>query len=191
MKTEIEARILDINAEEVIKRLKELNATFVGDWLQLRKCYDFKPVKQNSWIRLRTNGTETTLTIKEIENSSISGTKELEIVVSNFEETDKILNKLGYSARTSQENRRIRYMLGNVEIDIDSWPKIPTYLELEAESEDEIVEALNKLKIDKNKLVTIDVASIYSHYGIKLKSLPKILQLEDDRKINKSEKQNA
>ena len=84
MKTEIEARILDIDAQEIIDKLESLNATFVGDWLQLRNCYDFNPVKPNSWIRLRTNGKETTLTIKEIENLTISGTKELEIIVVLF-----------------------------------------------------------------------------------------------------------
>ena len=182
MKTEIEARVLDINAQEIIDKLNLLNATFIGDWLQVRNCYDFNPAKPNSWVRLRTNGKETTLTIKEIENSTISGTKELEIVVSDFEETDRILNKLGYSARSSQENRRIRYMLDGVEIDIDSWPKIPTYLELEANSEEEIILALNKLKIDKNKLVTLDVVSIYKHYGIVFDELPKKLFLEENRK---------
>ncbi|MBP3581954.1 MAG: CYTH domain-containing protein [Clostridia bacterium] len=182
MKTEIEARILDIDAQEIIDKLESLNATFVGDWLQLRNCYDFNPVKPNSWIRLRTNGKETTLTIKEIENLTISGTKELEIIVSNFEETDKILNKLGYKARSSQENRRIRYMLDGVEIDIDSWPKIPTYLEIEANTQEEIISVLKKLDIDKNKLVTLDVVSIYSHYGLDFNSLPKTLLLEENRK---------
>ena len=182
MKTEIEARVLDIDANEIIDKLKSLDATFVGDWLQVRNCYDFNPVKKNSWIRLRTNGKETTLTIKEIENLTINGTKELEIVVSSFEETDRILNKLGYSARSSQENRRIRYMLDDVEIDIDSWPKIPTYVEIEAKNEDEIISAINKLGIDKNRLVTLDVVSIYAHYGIDFDSLPKTLHLEENRK---------
>ena len=68
MKTEIEARYLNCNVKEVLENLKKHNATFVGDWLQIRNCYDFTPVKENSWIRLRTNGEETTLTIKEINN---------------------------------------------------------------------------------------------------------------------------
>lgn len=182
MKTEIEARILEIDSQKIIEKLNKLNATFVGDWLQVRNCYDFNPPQKNSWIRLRTNGQETTLTIKEIESLSIDGTKELEIVVSSFEETDKILNKLGYKARSSQENRRIRYMLDGVEIDIDSWPKIPTYLEIEANSSEEIDYVLEKLEIDKTNITTLDVVSIYKHYGIDFDSLPKSLPLEEERK---------
>ena len=105
MKSEIEARLLECDTEKILAKLKQNNATFVGDWLQLRYCYDFNPVKKNSWIRLRTNGVETTLTIKEIQSNKIDGTKESEIAVSDFFMTDEILNKLGYKARSKQENR--------------------------------------------------------------------------------------
>ena len=76
MKTEVEARLLECDVEKILTKLKENKAKFIGDWLQVRNCYDFNPVQQNSWIRLRTNGEETTLTIKEIEDKSINGTKE-------------------------------------------------------------------------------------------------------------------
>ena len=118
MKYEIEARLLEVDVDNFTQKLNQAGATKVGDWLQIRNCYDFTPVKENSWIRLRTNGEETTLTIKEIESAKIDGTKESEIVVSDFDATDEILNKLGYKARSRQENRRIRYMLNDVEIDI-------------------------------------------------------------------------
>ena len=68
MHNEIEARLLDVDVKSFIKKLDANNATKVGDWLQIRNCYDFNPVQENSWIRLRTNGEETTLTIKEIKS---------------------------------------------------------------------------------------------------------------------------
>ena len=107
MKKEIEATLLGINEEEFIGLMKKHNATFVGDWLMNRNCYDFNPVDDNKWIRLRTTGEETTLTIKEIINDGIEGTKELEIAVSDFALTNEILNKLGYHARSSQTNRQL------------------------------------------------------------------------------------
>lgn len=170
MKTEIEARYLECDENGVAQTLEKLGAEFKGDWLQIRKCYDFNPVRENSWIRLRTNGEETTLTIKEIQNSTIRGTKESEIVVSDFETTDEILNKLGYQARTTQENRRIRYVLDGVEIDIDSWPMIPTYIEFEGKSEADILAVCKKLGLDSEKLTTLDVDSIYKFYGYDLKN---------------------
>jgi len=184
MKTEIECRLLECDVEKIIQSLEENNAKFIGDWLQLRNCYDFNPIKENSWIRLRTNGEETTLTIKEIKSSKIDRTKESEIIVSDFNTTNEILNKLGYQARSKQENRRIRYMLDNVEIDIDFWPFIPTYVEFEGESEQSIKDICKKLNIDYSSLTSLDVASIYEKYGYKLEALQS-LQLEEERKNKK------
>lgn len=182
MKTETEARLLDVDVNGIITKLNGAGAEFVGDWLQIRNCYDFNPVKENSWIRLRTNGQETTLTIKEINNKSISGTKECEIVVSDFDTTDELLNKLGYFARSRQENRRIRYILDGVEIDIDFWPMIPTYVEFEAQQEDDIRAVCSKLGIDFGSLTTMDVTSIYNHYGFDFSSISNRVELEEERK---------
>lgn len=182
MKYEIEARLLEVDVDNFTQKLNQAGATKVGDWLQIRNCYDFTPVKENSWIRLRTNGEETTLTIKEIESAKIDGTKESEIVVSDFDATDEILNKLGYKARSRQENRRIRYMLNGVEIDIDYWPMIPTYVEFEAESEADIRRVCDILDVNFDSLVTLDVSSIYTHYGIDIEKLPQVVTLEEDRK---------
>ena len=184
MKTEVEARLLECEVEEIIKRLKLAGAEFVGDWLQIRNCYDFSPIKENSWIRLRTNGETTTLTIKEIATSKIDGTKESEVVVSDFDETDEILNKLGYFARSKQENRRIQYKLDGVEIDIDFWPQIPTYIEFEGESEKAIENVCDKLGIDFSKLTTMDVSAVYLHYGIDIEKIKELI-LEENRKLNK------
>lgn len=181
MKTEIECRLLECNEQEIISILERNGATFVGDWIQMRYCYDFNPVKENSWIRLRTNGETTTLTIKEIKNHKIDGTKESEIVVSDFNTTNEILNKLGYTARSKQENRRIQYKLDNVEIDIDFWPSIPTYVEFEAETEQDIISVCKKLNINPSLLTTMDVSSIYEHYGLNISKSP-ILTLENHRK---------
>lgn len=182
MKIEVEARLLEVDVKKFLKVLKENNAEFVGDWLQMRYCYDFTPVNENSWIRLRTNGKETTLTIKDVSSDKIDGTKELEIIVSDFAETDAILNKMGYIARSKQENRRIRYMLDGVEIDIDFWPMIPAYVEFEAENEEDIVKVCKKLNVDFNELVTIGNEKIYKQYGITLKDYP-IIELEEFRKM--------
>ena len=177
MKTEIEARLLDINEEEFIASLKSHNATFVGDWLMSRNVYDFNPIDDNKWIRLRTTGDETTLTIKEIVDDGIEGTRELEIVVSDFDATNEILNKLGYFARGSQTNRRIRYILDDVEIDIDFWPLIPTYVEFEA--------LCKKLNINFDSLTTMSVPEVYDHYGHNVRTCPTINHLEEERATKK------
>ena len=43
MHTEYEVRILDINVEEIVKKLESLNASFEWDRIQARYVYDFVP----------------------------------------------------------------------------------------------------------------------------------------------------
>ena len=172
---EYEVRILEINKEEIQGKLNELNAVLVEDVLQKRYVYDFKPAIPQKWIRLRTNGNKTTLTIKNIESTKIDGTKETEIEVSDFDTTNEILRELGYEPRGIQENKRIKYNLNGVEVDIDTWPKIPTYLEIEGSSETEVYNTLEQLGIPKEKATSLDVQSIYKEiYGIDLDKEPNL-----------------
>ena len=165
MQTEYEVRVLEINHEDLVKKLEELNAEFKFEALQQRYVYDLKPKQDNKWIRLRTDGTKTTLTIKDLQAKTIDGTKELEIVVDEFDKTNEILEELGYKNRGFQQNKRTQYILDGVEIDLDRWPLIPEYMEIEGPSIEAVYETLDKLGINKDKIVTLDVASIYDHYG--------------------------
>ena len=169
MNTEYEIRVLEVDVEKIIKKLDSLGATKVGEWEQKRYVYDFIPKRENQWIRLRTNGKESTLTYKNVEKDTIDGTKELEIVVDDFEKTNEMLEVLGYKSKGYQENNRIRYMLNGVEIDIDSWPKIPTYMEIEGKDEEEVNSTLELLDINKDKVTALNCEDIYKKiYGINI-----------------------
>ena len=165
MNTEIEVRVLNIDKEDLISKLEKNNAEFIGDWFQVRYVYDFNPIDRHKWIRLRTNGVDTTLTIKEVQNKTLEGTKELEIVVSSLEDTHKILEKLGYKRRSIQENKRIRYILNDVEVDIDKWPGLNTYVEFEGKSEEQIKEVFKILDLDYKDAITDNAQDIYMSMG--------------------------
>lgn len=169
---EYEGRILEIDKKNIIEKLEALGAKKEGEYNYRRYTYEFDPKIYGKWIRLRTDGTETTLTIKEIKDYTISGTTEKEIIVSDFDMTNEILKELGYKPQNYQENNRIRYIFNNVEIDIDTWPLIPTYMEIEGKKESDIYETLQLLEIEKNKLVTLDVETIFFEiYGIDISKM--------------------
>lgn len=161
MNTEYEIRVLEIDKDKLIKRLNELNAKFIGEFNQKRYVYNIIPKRDGRWLRLRTNGKKTTLTYKSVEKNSIDGTKELEIEVEDFEKTNSLLELVGVKNKGYQENNRIQYILDGVEIDIDSWPLIPTYVEIEGENEESVLNILKKIAIDDKKVTTLDVQSIY------------------------------
>ena len=175
MNTEYEIRILEVDVEKITQKLEEIGAEKVGDWFQKRYVYDMIPKKENQWIRLRTNGEKTTLTYKNVEKDTIDGTKELEIVVNDFEKTNEMLEILGYKNKGYQENRRIRYILNGVEIDIDSWPMIPTYMEIEGKNEYEVMNTLNRLGIEENKVCTLNCEDIYKKvYNINIDEIKRL-----------------
>ena len=171
MHTEYEVRILEVDVEKVKDRLEKLKAKMKWDQIQKRYVYDFIPKLDGKWIRLRTNGDKTTLTIKNIVTSKIDGTQELEVVVDNFERTNLILKELGYVPKGYQENRRIQYELNGIEVDIDSWPMIPTYLEIEGPSEEAVYNTVEALGFTKDDCTTRDVEGIYLDYGYALENI--------------------
>ena len=173
MHTEYEVRVLEIDKENLIKKLESLGAEKIADFNYKRKIYNFIPKDDNKWIRLRTDGNKTTLTIKKLESLEIDGTKEMEIEVSDFDETNNILEELGYKAHTYQQNRRTRYILNDVELDIDTWPYIPTYLEIEGKNEKAVEDMINLLEVDKSKVTSIDVQGVFKEfYKIDIKEAP-------------------
>lgn len=176
MAREKEITILDIDEKSFIDKILTNGAVKKGEFLQRRLVYDFNPAESNKWIRLRTNGEKTTLTIKEIKDrSKIDGTEELETIVGDFDTTDAILNQLGYKARNYQENYRKIFMLDDVEISIDSWPLIPTYAEIEGKSNEDVVTALNQLGYSLDDATTLDVESIYREiYGINIMKIKEL-----------------
>lgn len=175
MKTEYEIRVLEISKEEIIKKIEEIGGIKQGEYNQKRYVYDLNPVQKGKWIRLRTNGKATTLTYKDVISNTIDGTKEVEIVVDDFERTNEFLEKIGFSSRSYQENNRIQYMLNEVEIDIDSWPMIPTYLEIEGKSEEDVLKMQELLKIDKSKITTLNCDDIYKQiYNIDISKIKEL-----------------
>ena len=174
MNTEYEVRILEIDKASFINKLEKLGAEKVGDFFQKCYVYDFNPVVKGKWIRLRTNGDESTLTIKNIVSPLIDGTKEIEIIVSDFDKCNYILSELGYKAKSYQENKRVRYILDGVEIDIDTWTMLPTYVEIEGKSEEEVMTVVKKLGYNEDKITTLDVDSIYKKYGYNLNGIDEL-----------------
>ena len=172
MQTEYEVRKLEVFFDEVIQKLERIGAKKVGVYHQKRYVYDFIPVQKGRWIRLRSNGKVTTLTVKEVKSLRVDGTKELEIVVSNFDDTNEILMKLGYIPRTFQENFRIEYTLGEVNFDLDKWPMIPPHLEIEGKSEEDVLKAVKLLGWSGDDMTAQDIDTVYSKiYGIDLNSI--------------------
>jgi adenylate cyclase class 2 len=170
MAKEIEVRILGVSVPSIRRKLSSLGAR-KEDVLNLRRVvYDF-PRKGRSpqrWLRLRDEGRRTTLTLKEISSWKVGDVHEQEIEVADFGKARAILSAAGVRETAYQENRRERWRLGRTEVDIDSWPKIPPYLEIEAPSRKELERAVALLGFSMEDTTTLGTIEIYAKYGMRL-----------------------
>ena len=140
MHTEIEAKFLDIDADLLREKPKSLKARLVNDERTMkRKIFDFEDgrlQKISAWVRVRDEGNKVTLSYKQLIDRSLQGTKEVNVTVTDFEDTCNFLESIGMKQKSYQVTKRESWLLDDVEIEIDTWPWIPQFVELEGKSEE-------------------------------------------------------
>ena len=134
---------------------------------------DFRLNENNAWVRLRTDGKESTLTFKQrlgvkSNDASISdeGMTEIEVTVDDYEKTYQLLKAMGLVIKREEKNKRIRYKKGDAVFDIDFWPQIPPYLEIESTSLEMAQSAAHELGFDSKDGLVCSAKQVYKKYGI-------------------------
>ena len=90
---------------------------------------------------------------------------ETEVEVSDFEEANDLLMQMGFVHKSYQEKRRIPFILYDHEIDIDFWPGIPPFLEMEGKSEEDIESVLKKIGYTIKDTISCTADEVYRLYG--------------------------
>jgi len=174
MAIEYETQVLEVNAEEIKKKLRNLGATEKPEVFQKRYVFDIECLDAQSpglgeWIRLRQSGDKTELTYKNRRGTGINDTIELEVLVSDFDKTAEILGNLKcFTGQYYQENKRSKFFLNDIEFCLDTWPMIPTILEIESSSEHQVKEGLRLLDLEGKDAGHIGLINIYKKYGLDL-----------------------
>ena len=105
------------------------------------------------WIRLRQDGEIVEITIKYIysnkANYNIDEVKEIEIKTDNFEMANKLIEEMGYYRKKLAEKKRDSYSYQGMDIEIDEWPLLEPYIEIEGSNIDKIYELANLLGYSK------------------------------------------
>ncbi len=177
MNQEYEVKFLDIDVEKLEQKLVQIGAEKVGEYFYRRISFDFPDLRlakeQKAWVRLRDEGDRVTFTWKrrlgatnDDGTTSDSGMEEIETTVGDFDETADILRKIGMKDKFYQENRRRRWKKGTVEFDIDSWPLLNPYLEIEAHSWEAIDLAIREIGFNPEDKKIYSTGQIYTQNGI-------------------------
>ncbi len=78
---------------------------------------------------------------------------------------------MGYTPRGYQENRRDSFRLGTARLEIDRWPLIPPYLEIEADSPRAVLDTAARLGLNTDELTSENTTKVYARYGIDLSTI--------------------
>lgn len=93
--------------------------------------------------------------------------EEVKLFVSRKEECVGLLGYLGYKVISEVSARRISYELGTADFDIDMFPGIPVFLEVDTgtNSDFKIEEIITKLDLNTNKRGEMSTPEIFKLYG--------------------------
>ncbi len=171
MKTEIEGKFLDINKEELRKKLVLFKAELVHkERLMKRMNFDYEDhrlEKIGGWVRVRDEGDKISLAYKQLNDRTLHGTKEISLIINDFEDACTFLKSIGLRKISYQETKRESWLLDNVGITIDTWPWIPPFVELEGETEESLKVVCKKLGLNWNDVMHGSVETAYqSHFNV-------------------------
>jgi len=184
MKHEYEAKFLDIDVDALQSKLADLGATQAFPRTRLtRKIFENDALDVGQWIRLRDEGTRSTLTLKHVTDATrIDGTTEIETEVSDLHAMADILRGLGLREVRYQENYREEWRLGEVAFDFDTWPDLPTFIEIEGPDEASVRQAADLLGLDYTTARFGSVDEIYkSEAGRDILAEPTLLFADADK----------
>lgn len=139
MAKEIEAKFINIDKSQVVKQLEKLGAIKVFDERLLRRCVYKLPIeKEGAWARIRDEVDKITMTYKRVVNQSLDGVEEVELIIDDFDKGRSFLKSIGLLEKAYQESKRMRYVIESVEFDIDTWPALNPWIEIEAKTEEDV-----------------------------------------------------
>ena len=183
MQTEIEAKFLNIDHDKVRAKLERLGAKCVHPVrLMRRKNFDYldKRLEQKGgWIRVRDEGDKVTLCYKQLNDRTIHGTQEINVIVNEFEATCAFLEAIGLTTHSYQETKRESWVVGTVEVELDEWPWIPQFVELEGQSQKDVEDIAAKLGLDIKTAVhgSVEIAyqAVYDATEEEIDHMPEIV----------------
>ncbi len=156
MAYEIETKVLGIDGTEIAKKLTALGAQKIKETRLIVDWYRIKGIKEGEdpwFLRIRSNSEgkhEVTWKAK----SDIIGTarkhKEINFNIAEPEKLSDLFEELNLEKYAHQEKDRLSFTLKDWQFDIDQYPKMPAYLEIEGTSDESIREAMQMLGLENN-----------------------------------------
>jgi adenylate cyclase, class 2 len=152
METEIEAKWLNIDKHSFRKKLQSVGAKLTSpERKMVRQVFDYPDMhleKDGGWVRVRDEAGKITMSYKQLNDRTLHGTKEVTLMVDNYDHARSFLYAIGLESNSIQETIRESWELNGAAIEIDTWPWIPSFVEVEAKSEEGLRRVAEILGLD-------------------------------------------
>ncbi len=162
MQKEIEATFINIDKDALRAKLKQLGATMIQPEINMKRVIFELPGA--AFARVRNEGNKIVMTYKRIHENTLTGTEEVNVEIDDYDAGVNFLKGIGLEAKAYQETLREEWKLDNVDIDIDTWPWLPPYVEIEGPSPQAVEDVATKLGFSLKNAHYGSVDEIYKLY---------------------------
>ena len=174
---EKEIKILDVNREELVKKLIDLWAEKTFEWFIHDIYYDFVDGKNHKMdsndriFRIRKKWDIHLYTIKRKRNKKSEGWEdnlkvadEAESFITDIDSFTSVLEKYWMKKVREKKKHRVSFKLDGCEFDIDKYEEIPELMEIEAKTEEEIETFIKKLWLEANEKRKFGSRWLFEYY---------------------------
>ena len=172
MANEIETKVLEVDKEEIASKLNELGAIEIlhtrlyVDWFQEKNT---KEGEESWYLRIRTNSSgESEVTWKATSKhiGVVRQHKEICFPTTHPEHLEDLFEELGLVKYAHQEKDRTTWNYKEWQFDLDVYPGIPAFLEIEGNSEKHVKEAIALLNLNSHPTwIDGERTLIQNHYN--------------------------
>ncbi|MBN1494347.1 CYTH domain-containing protein [Candidatus Peregrinibacteria bacterium] len=154
---EIERKIFDIDTKAVSLKLLKMGAKILFKGIVRVKYFDTKKGdirKKHNLLRVRQLGEKRVEVCFKCNKRVKDGCKiydECEFFAYDFDRVSRFFEKLGYVCTCYYEKKRTEFNLKNIKIEMDEYPRIKPFIEIEASSVKKINDLINELGLEKNE----------------------------------------
>lgn len=152
---EIETKVLEVDVKSLKSRLSDIGAVQLQDTRLTVDWYCPNGANDDDthpwYLRVRkTSDGKSEISWKSLGKfvGSTRQSQEVNINTSDFENSKLLLESIGLEHYAHQEKDRISYSYLEWNFDLDKYPGMPAYLEIEGKSEEHISEAIRLLGLE-------------------------------------------
>lgn len=169
MDQEIEVKFLLKNYNSLMQKITDLHLPCSQERIhEFNLRYDLPDgslVDQKQVLRLRKD-TQARLTFKGpgVMEEDVLLRKEIEVEVSDFDTTNRLLEALGYKVVMMYEKFRANYLMDNLVLSVDETP-LGLFIELEGESPAQVRKAADALGLDWEARINLSYSALLNIFN--------------------------